>query len=175
VKANPICRSAWGATAILSAALMACNDPVKPRDRDNILGYDISGQANGTDPATGDELTCVFIVDFVETGGPLIGTWTDTASIRVIRARKEPALQVTYDTIIAAQEVTVSVADSFHIQVALSGVLTENLSADMVPAYPGFGTGEWTCRPEHPLSRVQPDAVLNGAWTAQPYLDIPIG
>jgi hypothetical protein len=156
--------------------IMACNDPVKPRDFDRqIQWYSISGQAFGTDAATGEELTCVFYILRLDTGGPLIGSWTDTTTITVIRARKAPTQQVTYDTTIAAQEVTLTVPDSFHIQLRVAGPFTEDLTADMTPAYPGAGASEWTCGAAHPLSRVQPDAVLTGSWTTQPFIDIPIG
>jgi hypothetical protein len=162
---------------LLAAVLvMACSDPVRPRDLGSqIQGYMISGQATGVDAATGEELTCVFIIDRLDTGGPLIGTWTDTTAIKVIRIRKAPTQQVTYDTTIAAQEVTLTVADSFHIEMRVAGPLTDDLTGDMIPAYPGSGAGAWTCGPAHPLSRVQPGAVLTGSWSTQPIIDIPIG
>lgn len=154
--------------------IMACNDPVRSRDFDRqIEWYSISGQAFGTDAATGEELTCVFYILRLDTGGPLIGSWTDTTTITVIRARKAPTQQITYDTTIAAQEVTLTVPDSFHIQLRVAGPFTEDLIADMTPAYPGAGASEWTCGTAHPLSRVQPGAVLTGSWTTQPYINIP--
>jgi hypothetical protein len=162
---------------LLAAVLItACSDPVRPRDLDRqIQGYSISGQATGADAATGEELTCAFIIDRVDTGGPLIGTWTDTTTIRVIRIRKAPTQQVTYDTTITAQEVTLTVADSFHIGMRVAGPLSEDLTGDMIPAYPGNGSGAWTCGPGHPLSRVQPGAILIGTWSTQPIIEIPIG
>jgi hypothetical protein len=51
----------------------------------------------------------------------------------------------------------------------------ENLSAEMTPAYPGYGQGDWTCRPDHPLDRVQPGVTLPGTWNATPMPDLPIG
>jgi hypothetical protein len=155
---------------------IGCNDPVKPREFDRqIQGYSISGQASGIDAATGDELTCMFLIPRVDTNGPLIGSWTDTTTIEMIRIRKAETQQVTYDTTIAAQEVTVTVADSFHIGMRVAGPLSEDLTADMIPAYPGNGSGQWTCGPGHPLSRVQPDAILTGSWSTQPIINIPIG
>jgi hypothetical protein len=153
---------------------LACNDPVRPRDFE-IEGYSISGQAHGTDATTSEELTCVFYILRLDTGGPLIGSWTDTTTITVIRARKAPTQQITYDTTIAAQEVTLTVPDSFHIQLRVAGPFTEDLTAEMTPAYPGNGASEWTCGTAHPLSRVQPDAILTGSWTTQPIINVPIG
>jgi hypothetical protein len=155
---------------------MSCDDPVRPEQFDGeIRGYALSGQANGTDPVTGETLSCVFIVRELDTGGPLIGSWTDTATINVIRIRTSPTLQVTHDTTIAAQQITLTVADSFHIRVAVSGPFAADLGGDMIPAYPGHGVGPWTCGTGDPLSRVQPDAVLTGQWHSQPIIDIPIG
>jgi hypothetical protein len=159
----------------LAAFSTACNDPVDPSRNLHILGYTISGQADGTDPATGDALTCAFIISELDTGGPLVGSWTDTTTIRVIRVRTGPTQSVTYDTTLVAQQATITVADSSHIQFSVGGPFTENLSADMVPAYPGYAQGDWTCGPEHPLGRVQPDATLPGRWNAQPIIDLPIG
>jgi hypothetical protein len=123
--------------ALLILLTMACNGPVRSRDDEfDILGYSISGQASGTDAVTGEEFVCVFTIDNVDTEGPLIGSWTDTTAIKVIRLRRTPTLSVTYDTTISAQEVSVTVADSFHIQVTVTGPLTEDLTADMIPAYP---------------------------------------
>jgi hypothetical protein len=153
---------------------MACNDPVDPRRDSPIKGYTISGQADGIDPVTGETLSCVFIIHELRTGGPLIGTWTDTTTVRVIRFRGAASQSVTYDTTIVAQQATISVSDSTHIQFSISGPLTDTLSATMEPVYPGYGQGDWTCGPEHPLSRVQPDAVLTGRWNAQPIIDLPI-
>jgi hypothetical protein len=161
--------------ALLSAAgIMGCDDPVRPERQYPIEGYAISGQANGTDPVTGEQLSCVFIIDRVDTGGPLLGTWTDTTTIRVIRVRTGPSQGVTYDTTISAQEVTLTVPDSTHIRLTVRGPLTEDLEGDMIPAYPGYGTGDWSCGPQHPLSRVQPDDVLVGQWQSHPIIDIPI-
>lgn len=56
----------------------------------------------------------------------------------------------------------------------LSCAFTESLAADMIPAYPGWGSGDWTCGTAHPLSRVQPDMVLSGRWQTQPIINIPI-
>lgn len=167
---NPKARS-----LVLAAALVACDDPIRPEDRFDIEGYVISGQANGTDPDTGEGLACVFIIDEVHTGGPLIGTWTDTTTIRVIRMRTGPSQGVTYDTTMTHQEVTLTVPDSTHIQVTVAGPLTETLAADMIPAYPGSGQGEWTCGPQHPLARVHPGMILTGKWNSQPILNVPIG
>jgi len=160
---------------VLVMLLAACKDPVDPDRELQIEGYAISGQANGTDPATGEDLACVFIIQEVTTGGPLIGTWTDTTTIKVIRVRTSATLQVTHDTTIAAQEVTLTVPDSAHIQITVAGPLTENLTADLDPNYLGSGQGEWTCGPEHPLARVQPSVVLTGKWQTYAIIDIPIG
>jgi hypothetical protein len=154
--------------------IAACKDPVDPgRDR-QIEGYGISAQANGTDPATGEGLACLFIIQNLPTGGPLVGTWTDTTTIKVIRIRTSPTLQVTHDTTIAGQEVTLTVSDSTHVQLTVAGPLTENLAADLDPNYPGWGQGDWTCGPEHPLARVQPGVVLTGKWHTQPIINLPI-
>jgi hypothetical protein len=164
---------AWGLLPM--TMILACNNPVRPEDRElRILEYTLSGQANGTDPATGEELVCLFYIN-LRTGGPLLGTWTDTTTIRVSRIRTAPTQAVTYDTTITGQEVTLTVPDSTHIQLSVAGPFNATLNADMVAAYPGYGTGNWTCGPGHPLSRVQPDAVLTGQWHAQPFIDIPIG
>lgn len=160
---------------LLGAGVIGCDDPVRPDRQYPIQGYVISGQANGTDAVTGEQLACVFIIDRVDAGGPLLGTWTDTTTIRVIRVRTGPTQGVTHDTTIAAQEVTVTVPDSTHIRITVAGPLTEDLEGDMVPAYPGYGAGDWSCGPGHPLSRVQPDAVLTGQWQSQPIIDLPIG
>jgi len=160
----------------LAAFGTGCHDPVEPtQDRTIIEGYSISGQADGTDPATGEALSCVFLITELRTGGPLIGTWTDTTTIKVIRIRTGPTQGVTYDTTIVAQEATITVSDSSHIQFSVSGPMTESLSAEMVPAYPGYGQGDWTCGPGHPLGRVQPDATLTGHWTTEPIINLPIG
>lgn len=162
--------------SLLSAAgIIGCNDPIRPDREYPIEGYVISGQANGTDPDTGEGLVCVFIIDEVRTGGPLLGTWTDTTTIRVIRMRMGPSQGVTYDTTIANQEVTLTVPDSTHIQLTVTGPLSEDLAADMISAYPGSGEGDWTCGPQHPLARVQPGIVLTGKWRTQPIVDLPIG
>jgi hypothetical protein len=161
--------------AWLAAFGTGCNDPVDPtREQMIIKGYSISGQAEGTDTATGEALFCVFLINELRTGGPLIGTWTDTTTIKVIRMRTGATQGVTYDTTIVAQEATITVSDSSHIQFSVSGPLTESLSAEMVPAYPGYGQGTWTCGPGHPLGRVQPDAILTGRWNTQPIIDVPI-
>jgi hypothetical protein len=76
---------------------------------------------------------------------------------------------------IANQEVTLTVPDSTHIQLTVTGPLSENLAADMISAYPGWGEGDWTCGPQHPLARVQPGIVLTGKWRTQPIVDLPIG
>jgi hypothetical protein len=151
----------------------ACNDPGDPTEYD-ILGYFISGQANGTDAVTGETLACAFSAT-LDTGGPLIGSWTDTTTIRVVRMRTSPTQGVTYDTTLAAQEATITVSDSTHIQFSVSGPFSENLSAEMTPAYPGYGQGDWTCRPDHPLDRVQPGVTLPGTWNTSPMPDLPIG
>jgi len=44
----------------------------------------------------------------------------------------------------------------------------------MIPQYPGWGSGEWTCGTGHPLSRVQPDVALPGRWQTVPIINIPI-
>jgi hypothetical protein len=161
--------------ALLSLlSLLACDDPVRPDPLDfDILGYTVSGQANGTDAMTGETLSCGFYILQLDTGGPLVGSWTDTTAIKVIRSRTTPTLTVTHDTTITDQEVTLTVSDSFHIRVAINGPFTADLTADMIPAYPGHGTGTWTCDTGHPLSQVQPDAVLPGQWHSQPILNIP--
>jgi hypothetical protein len=160
---------------LLAGCVIGCNDPIRPDQEFPIEGYVISGQANGTDPDTGEGLACVFIIDEVRTGGPLLGTWTDTATIRVTRMRTSPSQGVTYDTTITNQEVRLTVPDSTHIQLTVSGPLTESLAADMIPAYPGAGEGDWTCGPQHPLARVQPGIILTGKWRTQPILNLPIG
>ena len=56
-------RICWELLACASVA--ACSDPLRQRDGDLIIeGYTISGQANGTDPATGEDLLCLFLIDF---------------------------------------------------------------------------------------------------------------
>jgi hypothetical protein len=163
-------------TTGLAALGTGCHDPVDPTRGNTVIeGYTVSGQADGTDPATGEALACVFIINELRTGGPLIGTWTDTTTIKVIRSRTSPTQGVMYDTTLVAQEVTIAVSDSSHIQFSVSGPLTESLSAEMVPAYPGYGQGDWTCGPTHPLGRVQPDATLTGHWNTQPIINLPIG
>ena len=162
--------------ALLSLlSLLSCDGPVRPDPLEfDILGYTVSGQANVTDALTGEILSCGFYILELDTGGPLVGSWTDTTTIKVVRSRTTPTLTVTHDTTIAAQEVTVTVSDSFHIRVAVNGPFTADLTADMIPAYPGYGAGTWTCDTGHPLSHVQPDAVLPGQWHSQPILNIPI-
>jgi hypothetical protein len=153
-----------------------CDDPVRPNRDYPIEGYTISGQADGTDPVTGEVLTCVFIiVGGLSTGGPLIGSWTDAVTIQVIRGRSGSTQGVTYDTTLVEQQATITVPDSSHIQFSVSGPFTESLSAEMSPAYPGFGQGDWTCGPEDPLGRVQPDVTLPGRWHSQAIIDLPIG
>ncbi len=167
------------APALLLSSILAvgvaCNDPLRQNGELRILGYSISGQATGTDPATSETLSCVFIITELDTGGPLVGSWTDTTTIRVIRVRSGPSQSVTYDTTLVGQQATITVADSSHIQLTVSGPFSEDLSGDMIPAYPGHGQGDWTCGPGHPLSRVQPDITLPGTWNTQPILDLPIG
>ena len=146
-----------GFLAVLMAALgIACNNPIDPLRIGDIEGYAISGQADGTDPATGEALSCVFIVERLRTGGPLVGSWTDTATVRVIRLRKAETQSVTYDTTMVAQQATISIPDSTHIVFSIGGPLTDTLSATMVAAYPGYAQGDWSCGPEHPLARVHP-------------------
>jgi hypothetical protein len=160
----------------LAAVFLAgCNDPVQPERELRIEGFTISGQANGTDSVSGEQLACVFLLTEVHTGGPLVGSWTDTATVQVIRLRAGPSQRVQYDTTIAAQQVTLTIADSLHAQLVVSGPFTENLTADLDPNYPGWGVGDWTCGPGHPLGRVQPDAVLTGQWRLQPVVAVPIG
>jgi len=155
--------------------ILSCNDPVKPgKVESDILGYSISAQGGGTDPSTGEELSCGFTIAQVDTDGNFIGSWTDTTTVAFSRARRSPSQQVTYDTVIAAQEIRVTVSDSFHISMEVSGPLTEHLLADMIPQYPGWGSGEWTCGTGHPLSRVQPDVALPGRWQTVPIINIPI-
>src|SRR4051812_14804173 len=157
------------------ALSLACNDPTRPNREMPIRGFAISGPANGTDSATGETLSCVFLVSEFDTGGPLLGTWTDTTTIRIIRYRSGPTQSVTYDTTLAGQQGTITVPDSTHVQFSVNGLFTENLSAEMIPAYPGYGQGDWTCRPDPPLDGVQPGVTLPGQWNIQPILDLPIG
>jgi hypothetical protein len=152
---------------------LACDDPVRQRDDFDILGYSISAHASGVDAVTGEELVCGFRIDQVDTGGPLVGTWMDTSTIHVFRLRRSATQSVTYDTMLT-QEVQVTVPDSFHIQVTATGPLTLDLTGEMIPAYPGFSSGAWTCGAEHPLSRVQPDAMLDGQWHTLAIPDLPI-
>ena len=119
-------------------------------------------------------MACIFIINELRTGGPTHRYWTDTTTIQVI-GRAGPVSRVTYDTTMVAQEATITVSDSSHVQFSVSGPLTESLSADMVSAYPGYGQGDWTCGPAHPLGRVQPDATLTGRWNTQPIINMPIG
>jgi hypothetical protein len=159
----------------LAAVFLAgCNDPVRPEQEFPIEGFTISGQANGTDSVTGEQLACVFLLTEIHTGA-LVGIWTDTATVSVIRLRADSSQRVQYDTTIAAQQVTLTIPDSLHAQLVVSGPFTENLTADLDPNYPGWGVGDWTCGPEHPLGRVQPDAVLTGQWRIQPVVNVPIG
>jgi hypothetical protein len=168
---NP--QSLIGGLAVIFLA--GCNDPVRPEQEFPIEGFTISGQASGIDSATGEQLGCVFLVTEIHTGGPLVGSWTDTATVSVIRLRAGPSQRVQHDTTIAAQQVTLTIADSAHAQLVVSGPFTENLTADLDPNYPGWGVGDWTCGPGHPLARVQPDAMLTGQWRIQPVVNVPIG
>jgi hypothetical protein len=161
--------------AFLAVLGAGCNDPQDPNREYPILGYIITGQADGTDPVTGEALSCGFIIGELSTGGPLIGTWTDAVTIQVIRRRTGPTQGVTYDTTLVEQQATITVPDSTHIQFSVSGPLAESLSAEMIPAYPGFAEGDWTCGPEDPLGRVQPDVTLPGRWHSQAIIDLPIG
>jgi hypothetical protein len=170
-RVNP--KSLIGGLAVI--LLAGCNDPVRPEQELPIVGYTISGQANGTDSVTGEQLACVFLLTEIHTGGPLVGSWSDTATVLVTRLRADQSQRVQYDTTIAGQQVTLTIADSAHVQLVVSGPFTENLTADLDPNYPGWGVGDWTCGPGHPLGRVQPDAVLTGQWRIQPVLDLPIG
>ncbi len=146
-----------------------------PRRELEIEGYTVFGQAHGTDPATGEQLGCVFSIPNFLTGGPLIGTWSDTTTIKVLRVRTSPSQQVTHDTTLAGQQVTITIADSAHIQVTVTGVLTQNLVGDLDPNYLGNSVGDWTCGPELPLARVQPGIILTGTWQSQPIINVPIG
>jgi hypothetical protein len=71
-------------------------------------------------------------------------------------------------------QVTLTVADSAHIQLTATGPLTQSLIADLDPNYPGTGLGDWTCGPEQPLARVQPGLVLTGRWQTQPAVSVLI-
>ena len=170
----PFARSGY-AVWLAGIGILGCNDPAKPgRIDSDIQGYSISAQGSGTDPSTAEELSCGFTIAQVDTDGNFIGSWTDTTTVAFWRARRSPTQQVTYDTVIAAQEIRVTVSDSFHISFEVSGPLTEHLLGDMIPQYPGWGSGEWTCGAGHPLSRVQPDVALPGRWQTVPIINIPI-
>ena len=164
----------WGLLA--SSTVTGCNDPVRQRDDElSIEGYTITGQASETEAGTGETLTCLFFIDLrFDEGRPLIGTWTDVATIKVTRMRTSPTHGVTYDTTITGQELTLTVPDSTHIQLAVTGPFSKNLAGDMISAYPGSGQGEWTCGPLDPLARVQPGVVLEGQFQTTPFINIPI-
>jgi hypothetical protein len=157
--------------ALLSVlSLVSCDGSVRPEPLDyEILGYSVSGSANGTDATTGENLSCGFSILDVDTGGPFVGSWTDTATIHVIRNRSTPTITISHDTTIAAQEVTVTVSDSFHIRVAVNGPFTADLRGDMIPAYPGYGVGTWTCdthSPRHsPMPCFQGSGILSQSLT----------
>ena len=164
---------------IPAGLILACKDPADPGRELEIEGYVITAQANGADPDSGEGLTCFFHIQNFDipdrpTNGSLIGTWTDTTTIRLTRIRTSPTQQVLHDTIMAGQEVTLTVPDNTHIQMTVVGPLTENLAADLDPNYPGWGQGDWTCGPEHPLARLQPGVVLTGNWQTQPIIHYPI-
>jgi hypothetical protein len=72
------------------------------------------------------------------------------------------------------QEVTLTIPDPTHVQLTIAGTLTENLTGDLDPNYPGWGLGDWTCGPEHPLAGGQPGIVLTGQWRTQPIINYPI-
>ncbi|HUR93554.1 MAG TPA: hypothetical protein VMY76_03150 [Gemmatimonadales bacterium] len=161
------------AAVLLAAGLCACGDGTGPgRIESKITGYMASGQANGTDPATGEQLSCVFLMDVLSTGGPLKGSWTGTTRIIVFRAREGESQRVTYDTTIATQEVTLTLLDNGRFQLAAAGPFADTMVADVDTAYPGSSFGEWSCGPEHPLARVQEGVVLTGHWGTQPELPI---
>ena len=152
--------------------IAACEKPVEPRGEQSIEAYVIFGEASGTDPETGEQLACAFSIQNFPTGGPLIGTWTDTTTIRMLRIRTSASQQVTHDTTMAGQVVTLTVSDSAHIQLTVTGPLTQTLNANLDPNYPGTGLGDWNCGPEQPLARVQPGLVLTGRWQTQPAVNV---
>ena len=137
-----------------------------------ISGYTVSGQANGPDPVTGEQLACVFLTGDLATGcALLVGSWTGSSSITVIRTREGDSQRVTYDTTITSQAVTLA-ADGGRFQFATHGVFADTLVAEIDTAYPGWSYGEWSCGPGHPLARVQEGVVLGGHWQAQPIVPV---
>src|SRR5829696_574760 len=103
----PMLSSAWifkhrqpMASVLLAVSLQACDDGVGPGRgiESKITGYMVSGQANGTDPRTGERLACAFLTGVLATGGPLNGSWTGTTRITVFRNREGESQRVSYDT-----------------------------------------------------------------------------
>jgi hypothetical protein len=156
--------------ALLITWVTACGDKAGPPPE--ITGYTASGQANGTDPVTSEELACAFLTGELATGGPLAGSWTGSTWITVIRYRKGDSQRVTYDTMIASQEVTLSRIENGQFQLSAAGPFADTLRADVDTALPGYSSGRWTCGPEHPLARVHPGLVLDGNWQTQPVIPL---
>ena len=157
---------------VVTVLFGACGGGVGPGEEARISGYTVSGQANGPDPVTGEQLACVFLTGGLATGGSLVGSWTGSTSITVIRSREGNSQRVTYDTTITSQEVTLTALDGGRFQFATHGVFADTLVAEIDTAYPGWSYGEWSCGPGHPLARVQEGVVLGGHWQTQPILPV---
>lgn len=158
---------------LLIAGLQACGDGVGPGEiQSEIHGYDVSGQASATDPVTQEQLSCQFFTGPLMTGGPLVDSWTGSTQITVIRIRTGDHVQITYDTTITSQEVTLTLLQSGQYQFATAGSFTDTLVADADSAYPGWSSGDWSCGPDHPLSRAQEGVTLTGHWMTQPILPV---
>jgi len=117
------------AVALFTISTGACGEEVGPgRELESeIAGYTVSGQASGTDTATGEGLTCVFLTGALSTGGPLEGSWTGSTQITVVRSREGGSQRVTYDTMIASQEVTLTALANGQFQVATAGPFADTL------------------------------------------------
>lgn len=152
----------------------ACGDGTGPGHEINppISGYTAFGQATGVDPETGEQLMCVVAMDELDTGGPVTDTWTGTTKVTVTRLRESASQRVTYDTTIASQDVTLSLLERGQLQLATTGPFADTVVVDVDTTYAGYTYGDWTCGPEHPLSRVQEGMVLTGHWQTQPIFPI---
>ena len=155
------------AAVLLAVTLAACGDGNGPT-RVEITSYSATGSATGTDPETGESLQCAFLTGIFDLGGPLTGSWTGSTRLLVVRSREAPSLRVTYDTVIADQEVTLTALEGGEVRFATAGAFTDTLVATLDTAFPGYGIGDWTCGPSHPLARVQEGAVLPGQWRLNP-------
>jgi hypothetical protein len=158
---------------LLIAGLQACGDGGGPTGIiPEIQGYEVSGQASATDPVTQEQLNCQFYTGPLVTGKPLVGSFTASTQITVIRIRTGDHVQVTYDTTITSQDVTLSL-ESGEYRFSTAGPFTDTLVAAASTAYPGWSSGDWSCGPDHPLSRAQEGVTLTGHWMTQPIVPVP--